>query len=78
MDISMCDNTTCPLKESCVRFKGERDEIGQTMGNFSFINGECEHYLKITDSTPLTNKDEMSLFYENVLKIFKSIRNEQI
>lgn len=40
MDITMCDNVNCPIKNSCHRFTGPRDKYGQSI----FVGNPCEWY----------------------------------
>lgn len=47
-DISMCNNTTCPSKEECYRFKAIPNNY-QSYSNFKPEKNEnkCEYFLKI-------------------------------
>ena len=60
-DISMCDNKTCPLRNTCYRFIAKADPWRQAYGEFKWKSEEegnvtCEHYW---DSAPYkTNYDE--------------------
>lgn len=44
-DISKCENTDCPIKETCYRHTSEPSEFRQAYSNFTFVEGKgCEHY----------------------------------
>ena len=50
-DITMCTNITCPLRESCYRFKANRNELWQSVAKFEWYveNGmfpKCQMYWK--------------------------------
>ena len=43
----MCDNLTCPLKETCYRFKAVPSEY-QAYANFELDDdGKCDYFIKI-------------------------------
>jgi hypothetical protein len=54
-DIAMCKNDTCPLKNTCYRFKATPSEFYQSYGLFEYdlekgkVNVEdgCNYYWKI-------------------------------
>lgn len=48
-DISMCENTSCPSKETCYRFKAVPNEYRQSYMEFKVKEGEkkCYHYMKL-------------------------------
>ena len=74
MDITMCQDDTCPKKETCLRFKGEPNKYRQSYFMESPLNlktKECELYYKIKENTPLTEKDEMKQFTESTLMYYK-------
>lgn len=48
MDISMCSNGFCPLKEECYRFNAKPNDFRQTYGQFEFKDGNCDHFWEIT------------------------------
>ena len=44
-DISMCLNITCPLKETCYRFKATPNEYKQSYAGFKpKEDGTCDYY----------------------------------
>lgn len=45
-DISMCDNISCPLKETCYRFKATPNPYRQAYADFKYdeVKKECNHY----------------------------------
>lgn len=46
-DITMCDGTDCPLKETCYRFKAKPDEYRQAFFvevPIDHTNMECKYY----------------------------------
>jgi len=48
MDIGMCKNTFCPLKDECYRFKCEPNPLFQWYAQFEFKDGNCDHFWEIT------------------------------
>jgi len=47
-DIAMCDNQTCPSRESCYRFKAIPNTHSQSYMNFNpGKNKKCKDYMKI-------------------------------
>ena len=48
-DISKCNGTNCPLKETCYRYTSEPNEHWQAYGDFSYNEetNECEYYWKV-------------------------------
>jgi hypothetical protein len=56
-DISMCSNSTCPLREQCYRFTAVPNEYRQSYGTFKpEIKGdkvECKHFI---DNKKVNNK----------------------
>jgi hypothetical protein len=71
MDIAMCLGTNCPLKEDCLRFKGERNPYSQSyFAQVPFENGKCEFYWKITPETPVTEEEEWDEFRNAMVKAF--------
>ena len=47
MDISMCDNQTCTLRDTCIRFTAKPNPYNQAYGAFQPTNGVCEYYWPI-------------------------------
>ena len=52
-DISMCDNKTCPLRNTCYRFIAEPNPYRQSYGDFRWKSEEegkvtCDHYWDFT------------------------------
>ena len=46
-DITMCEGTDCPLKETCCRYKAEPTEHWQSyFVKPPFKNGKCDYYDK--------------------------------
>jgi len=45
MDISMCTNKKCPLKDTCLRFKAIPSFL-QAYSDFKFDSG-CDYYLEM-------------------------------
>jgi hypothetical protein len=77
MDIALCRPQDCPLKETCVRFKGEPSIFRQSyFAGTPYKDGKCDYYWEIKEDTPLTEKDEMQRFYDNISEIFKINKNE--
>jgi hypothetical protein len=73
MDISMCEGTDCPLKENCLRFKGERNPYSQSyFTEVPFKDGKCEFYWKITPETPLTEEEEWDEFRNAINNVYFS------
>lgn len=73
MDIIMCLDNNCPLKETCLRFKGEINKYRQSYFEKSPLNNnECEYYYEIKQNTPITEKEEMELFCKNLSKFIKN------
>lgn len=71
----MCNNKECPLKETCLRYKGEPDKISQLYSDFKYENGNCDYYYEIKENTPLTNKAEMKQFMEKVIpELFPNLK----
>jgi len=56
----MCLGNNCPLKETCLRFKGERNPYGQSM--FTKVplkeDNTCDYYYEISKKTLLTKEEE--------------------
>ena len=48
MDISLCRNENCTLKNTCKRYLSKPDTY-QCYFNGNFINGKCEFYIKVKD-----------------------------
>jgi hypothetical protein len=52
-DISMCENISCPLKESCYRYTATPDEYRQTYGEFEYkiVDGVaiCKYKIEINE-----------------------------
>jgi len=57
-DITMCTNKTCPLHESCYRFKATPSEVYQSYQRFEpiieplYVLGDlvkCEFYIEIKE-----------------------------
>ena len=72
MDITQCQDISCPKKQTCLRFKGEPNKYQQSYFLESPLkDNECEFYYEIKENTPLTEKDEMELFYKNINEILK-------
>ena len=47
-DISMCDNKTCTLKETCYRFNAPVNKYRQSYADFKQDErGKCDYYWKI-------------------------------
>jgi hypothetical protein len=75
MDIMMC-KFGCSKQETCLRFKGEVNPFGQSYFFDSPLkDGECKYYYEIKEDTPLTEKEEMDLFFKHIRKIYK-IKNK--
>lgn len=52
MDISMCENQTCPLKEKCYRFMAEPNPTYQSYADFKpDENGKCDFYYPLKKKT---------------------------
>jgi IMP dehydrogenase/GMP reductase len=67
MDITLCRPQDCPLKETCVRYDGQPNLYNQSYFIESpYKDGKCEYYWGIKNDTPLTEKDEMQRFYDNI------------
>ena len=45
LDFCRCSNTTCPLKENCLRWLDKPDER-VSIADFTPLNGECTHQIK--------------------------------
>ena len=47
-DISMCDNETCPIKETCYRYTATPNEFRQAYGDFQYDKDtkSCDYYWK--------------------------------
>lgn len=58
----MCTGGECKLKETCIRFKGEKDKHQYVQNFYNETDIECDFYLPITSDTPLTTKDEYDKF----------------
>ena len=60
MDISLCRNTNCPLRNNCYRFTAKPDEFRQSYTNFSYnpITQSCHHFMQ--DFTPQQLADMFS------------------
>ena len=55
-DISMCQNQTCPLRDTCYRFKAKPDPYWQAYGGFKpDENGNCNYYIK---NVPLSTNQQ--------------------
>jgi hypothetical protein len=51
-DITMCRGKHCPLKESCFRYKAERNIYWQSeFQHIPYENGECKYFWDITKMT---------------------------
>ena len=51
-DITKCEGTDCPLKESCFRFKSKANEYWQayfTKVPFNEESDSCEHYWEVSE-----------------------------
>ena len=52
-DITMCTNITCPLRESCYRFKATPNPFWQSVAKFEWYteNGvvKCEMFIELKD-----------------------------
>lgn len=47
-DICMCFNDTCPLRETCYRYKAKPCEYRQSYADFQpDENGHCNYFMKI-------------------------------
>lgn len=61
-DISMCRNTSCPLKSTCYRFRAI-PSMRQSYAGFEWDNESyCEHYVQIipTDKLSLVSEHDTS------------------
>ena len=49
-DISMCNNQTCPSKDTCYRFKAKPNEYYQSYTTYVVPEGKdkCEHYVPVS------------------------------
>ena len=68
MDITMCKDNNCLLKDNCLRFKGEPNKYQQSYFLESPLKSDntCEYFYEIKKNTPLTEKEEWDLFYKNM------------
>jgi len=53
-DISMCMNDTCPLRETCYRFKATPEPLYQAYAGFKYETKEdgevyCDGYWKLSE-----------------------------
>ena len=70
MDITMCTGISCPMKETCLRYKGEVNKYRQSFfKDIPLVDGKCEYYWEIKENTPLTEKEEMDEFYDNLKQL---------
>jgi hypothetical protein len=70
MDITMCTGIECPIKETCLRYKGEVNKRYQSF--FKYIpvkDGKCEYYWEIKEHTPLTEKEEMDQYFDKLIQL---------
>ena len=81
MDICLCLDHRCPIRETCVRYKGEPDKIGQIYfldSPFDYITNTCNQYKEITKDTPLTIQDEQKEFYSTIEGILFNNRKREM
>ena len=47
VDIAKCSNKTCPMRETCYRYKAKANSVWQTYSAFApDKNGNCRDYIK--------------------------------
>lgn len=57
-DITMCEGTNCPIKETCYRFKAQPSTYQSYFTEPPInSNGECEYYLELYDRTKLKHNE---------------------
>lgn len=57
VDIAMCNNNLCTLKETCYRFKAIANEFRQSYGIFKQDKeGKCDYYWKIEKNEKVQNR----------------------
>lgn len=59
MDITKCEGTNCPLKESCFRFRAIGDKLRQSYFievPYNHETNTCDVYWKITENETRINK----------------------
>lgn len=67
MDISMCADNECPVRETCYRFKAKPSEYRQSYGEFDRLNnpgiaeGSCSYYWKIIEKDTWSEVDPMTI-----------------
>lgn len=76
MDITMCQDNKCNEKDTCLRYKGEISYYQSYFTETPRIDDECEYYYEIKNNTPLTEKEEMKQFNDNMLNILEELNNE--
>lgn len=45
-DITMCDNSTCTLKEHCYRHTATPNPLRQSWSRFYQVKGACAHFIQ--------------------------------
>lgn len=60
MDISLCKNLECPLKETCKRFKGDINPYKQSYHNFEYKDNKCDFYIEYIEIKNNNNEHRQS------------------
>lgn len=56
-DISMCDNSKCPLKKNCYRFKAVPNLYYQSYMKFQYKDDKCLDFYPIKKGHRITAKE---------------------
>ena len=57
MDITMCDNDSCPLKHQCYRQMAVANEMYQSFASFEYDSG-CPFFIARKDRVPYIKKEK--------------------
>lgn len=70
VDITLCANKKCPIRENCYRFKATPNEYRQSYADYDFAkDGKCEYFVKINNFAE--NKIQASKMEDLVTRLTK-------